>query len=646
MKLPEHTNPKKNNNLCKGNTGNHQSKRNQPKKKNGLEIAFAPYNFVPLPNEVLCYTSFVEQDKFSGNSGQIKCKLTTKSPLYIGCGMTPQDFKDANDDDDRDPNFYYINDRNEPVIPGSSLRGLIRSIVEIIGYCKVQFVSDDKLVYRGVGDTSSIGDAYRHKMCGSANTLQYPLKTLRGGYLHKEGYKHYIIPACSDNGESFVHIEGNLLGKIKKPTFKAWIKPPDHRDVSIRSGRPDLNLALVSDKDHIKLKEPMDKKDFREVTVVHTSGLGNKHMHCAIYEKEGMDKKIEIPDDVWDLFKDDQQKSQVSDKQYYHNVENEGDPLFYLVDDEGKLIFLGPTMMFRIPYENSILDYIPEEIRSPDGYDLAEMIFGVASDSNDKTRENNFSGRVFFTDARYESRSKKSMWFEEKPYYLPILSSPKPTTFQHYLVQDKRRRHDPNNKMTFAHYSTPVSETVIRGTKMYWNIDGLSKEDIIEKNVDEEDTQHTKVRPLNTGVTFGFTIKFENLQDHELGGLLWALSLPVDGKYRHSLGMGKPFGMGMVLIEPELCLSSREERYSSLFGSNEADSTEYKKDEYFIRSFEQMILKFLGSPEKKLCNVPRIEMMLKMLEFPGQKTKYMTIEPDNQFKNRPVLPDPLHINTK
>lgn len=51
---------------------------------------------------------------------------------------------------------------------------------------------------------------------------------------------------------------------------------------------------------------------------------------------------------------------------------------------------------------------------------------------------------------------------------------------------------------------------------------------------------------------------------------------------------------------------------------------------------------------QSLKEVKRIKMLLKMLEWPGPSpslTKYLQIEPENEYKDRQVLPDPLNINS-
>ena len=168
------------------------------------------------------------------------------------------------------------------------------------------------------------------------------------------------------------------------------------------------------------------------------------------------------------------------------------------------------------------------------------------------------------------------------------------------------------------------------------------------------DTQHTSIKPVKPGVTFRFRIYFENLRDFELGALLWALILPGEpGKdYCHSLGMGKPLGMGAVKITPTLYLSNRQERYARLFSGNDWHRGEKEEPDMrrFLDAFERFVLDEMDAQERgqarSLKDVERIKMLLTMLEWPGPDrslTEYMTIEPVNEYKERPVLPDPLHI---
>jgi hypothetical protein len=257
-----------------------------------------------------------------------------------------------------------------------------------------------------------------------------------------------------------------------------------------------------------------------------------------------------------------------------------------------------------------------------------------------------------------------------------------------------------DNKDTLNHYdsSTP-DETVIRGYKRYWHqgmslSEGLTLEEI-RQGIQEEtqklsdiaqqesqgrpDTQHTQFKPVKPEVQFRFCVYFENLSDRELGALCWALHPLGDAskEYCHHIGMGRPLGMGAVKLGATLHLANRSTRYGSLFdGDNwqtgivgtESSLSDRSVLESLTKEFERHILGAL-QPNKAcahLSEMRRIGMLLKMLEWPGFRpevpaspdnrflvsqghpnTRYMSVQlPNvpssqrNEYRNRPVLPDP------
>lgn len=260
-----------------------------------------------------------------------------------------------------------------------------------------------------------------------------------------------------------------------------------------------------------------------------------------------------------------------------------------------------------------------------------------------------------------------NVWHQEnfeKTLIPKILGSPKLTTFQHYLVQTS------TDRKQLKHYSPQSDDkkTVIRGHKLYWHQG--SKPDIQYSNSNEASgTQTTQIKPIKSDVHFTFTINFENLSDVELGALLWVLSISSDktqafgiGKqgeeYCLSLGMGKPLGMGAVKIEPELYLSDRNTRYQKLFDGNhwnEAETSASDEQQIsFIKAFEKYVIDNISNEDKpkegelnSLKDLPRIEMLYCLLRWnsplKAEDTRYMTIKPTNEYRERPVLPTPLQI---
>ncbi|MEA1866246.1 MAG: TIGR03986 family CRISPR-associated RAMP protein, partial [Euryarchaeota archaeon] len=263
------------------------------------------------------------------------------------------------------------------------------------------------------------------------------------------------------------------------------------------------------------------------------------------------------------------------------------------------------------------------------------------------------AGRVFFTDATLVEPTTDGIWASEEPITPKVLSSPKPTSFQHYLVQNRKKDHNPDNKNSLAHYATPSpDETVIRGCKMYWHKGDIPLKDVKADpaNAHAYHTQHTRIKPVNTGVTFSFRIYFDNLRGYELGALLWVLALSGEAdEYRHKLGMGKPLGMGAVKIEPKLYISDRIERYKQLFDNNGwAEAVDPVDPVWFVKLFEDSMLDSLRRGGTKLNEVERIKMLLKILEWPGpppSSTRYLEGMQPNEYKERPVLPDPYNIRS-
>ncbi len=94
--------------------------------------------------------------------------------------------------------------------------------------------------------------------------------------------------------------------------------------------------------------------------------------------------------------------------------------------------------MFRLPYKLSPLDFVPEELKDTSILDFAEAVFGYVRDRKQQT-DQFCAGRVFISDAQTENSDP---WLSTGTLKPQILGSPKPTTFQHYLVQasTKKRR--------------------------------------------------------------------------------------------------------------------------------------------------------------------------------------------------------------
>lgn len=642
--------------------------------------ARAPYNFIPLPEKVVTVSvdELPDQGRYDTDlhTGVINCKLTTSSPIYVRAGLTRKQAADGEESKNL-PDFFYLNDKEQPVIPGSSLRGMLRTLVEIATFSKIGSVSKTPLVYRSVGGTTNHDAHYRDLMMHldkeetvGKNTKYYtPL--IRGGYMVKKGSSDWAIQPAKEIGKTtYAHIGINeekfrKLKRIKncQNAHEIYIQVGPYQYQDVRGGFLKIRFAKVTDSD----SEP--RPGLRPGTLARSGWMNSKKSEAVIFEMDENATPLDLTDEQIDAYRE-----QVSKEQEKllgkHGVLNEGQPVFY-IEKEGKVVFFGHTRMFRMPYPNSPFDYVPDfarpedQPRDPSLVDYAEAMFGFTRKvEKGKQRQRAYAGRVFCGDAELTS-GQANIWLSEGSITPKILSGPKPTTFQHYLVQTEPNYYEigrtrdgaVRNETRLRDFASPTpDETVIRGHKFYWHKGEVGLSEISDPNPPKvSDTQHTKIRPIRAGVSFGFQIRFENLSEAELGALVWLLTIASDEKIRLKIGMGKPLGMGAVQIQSSVLTENVAQRYTQLFDGNEWSGAPKENMQLAAeaqKEFQALMDEELGS---NFMKHERIAALLTMLQWPGLEkdwSRYMEIErPDNtvprgkvnEYKERPVLPAPFGV---
>jgi len=678
--------------------------------------AIAPYNFVELPEKVIEVSpdSLPKENRYYSQSenrytGRIECILTTESPLYIRCGFTKAEFE-CGADSKYLPDFFYTNPlgkSTKPVIPGSSLRGMLRNLVEIITFSKIDQVADNqRLFFRAVAANpkqDSLGATYK----------KYILpQNIEAGYLKKDSEGWYIQPAKKEHDKTFAWVREKDLSLQDLINFDDYKYKPQYIVVSYRQVAIDYNdrakRLFASDVD-----TPNTYPQKKGVLV--TSGnmkqdnsdkLSPRRNHCLVFdclvfESDSNVEKLRLDERAIEYYQNaltDFQKESPFTKDWGMLNENCSVVFYYPPKNGGKIVFFGQSPNFRIPYTHqdngyaaTVTDFIPTHLTSEkenykiDLIDLADAIFGWVDKKELPENMRQRASRVFVTDAQYQSADERGIWYKgnfDNTVTPQILSEPKPTCFQHYLVQPEKDNPQAD-KAKLKHYaSQPESETVIRGHKLYWH-KGKNYNFEHPEGDKASGTQVTKIKPINPGVKFKFDVHFENLTDVELGALLWVIDIAQrqdekNKQYRLKLGMGKPLGMGSIKVEPKLCLSDRHHKYTQLFNENkwELGESESVKEKYvdFINLFEEYILSSIALedyPKDKnkgeihhISELPRIEMLLAMLTWDNslyieENTRYMEIQRDvtkfhigkpkhgdktiNEYKERPLLPTPLQI---
>lgn len=663
------------------------------KSKKKIKSANAPYNFVPLNRSIVIADPLPKHDKYYNENserytGYIDCIIRTETPVFIGSSITIDEFgKQKESAENKFKKSDFFSPGGQLRIPGSSLRGMVRNLVEIVSWSRFGFFEDKNLYYRSFADTSSLGIEYNKNINPVDEKSGKASYKISAGYIVKKGVKYCIYPAKE---KQYDRISTDEASKLIKNSGQSY---------------SEFDYYEVDNDQHIVVSGHMlDKKDW----------IINK------IDKD-TEKEIEIPEIDIESYRNDVTRG---DKVYNLLDKCENDPIvpcFYFTwtdKNEKKRVSFGHTGLFRIAYEKSIGDHLPaihhehlkylftwdniskeegDKIRMflkdeleigwaktatisksdnnrtiiistnknsaeitidkniaklisnneiiyrftvkkengklciyDDKLDFAHAIFGA----NTEKTENIFAGRVSFEDAYLVNPDKNPVMNESSV----TLLEPKPTSFQLYLEQDS------NDLEELKHYN---SETRIRGNKFYWH---KSKDNWHKNKSGKNENVITKIKPVKPKTLFEFRIRYENLSKNELGALLFVLKLP-DG-CAHKIGMGKPLGLGSVFIEPTLFVTDRGKRYSSLFnkkdkwelGKTQCGEEEIKK---IIGIFEEHILKNMSENDRnnasslwKTHRLKSLELILnvnhgKKLEE-SSKTDYMEF-PDG-FKNRNVLP--------
>jgi CRISPR-associated protein (TIGR03986 family) len=632
--------------------------------------ALAPYNFIPLPEKVITISvdDLPDQGIYDTNlhTGYLDCTLTTSSPVYVRAGLRPEE-ANANKESKDQPDFFYLNDKDQPVIPGSSLRGMLRTLVEIVTFSKISAVSKSPLVYRSVGGTTNHDENYRkmmmhldHEEKSGKNTKFYtPL--MKGGYMVQIGPKDWAIqPAKTIDGTTYAHIgiDEEKFHRLKRipncqNAFEIYIQTGPYQYQDVREGFLKIKFSKVT------ASGPASRPGLRSATLSRSGKMMSKKSEAVVYERDEKAAFLVLSDEKVTAYQEQISKEQEKLLGKYGAL-NDGQPVFYL-EKEGKVVFFGHARMFRVPYPHSPFDYVPEYARTEDEpkdatlVDMAEAIFGYTRKVKDGfQKQRAYAGRVFFGDATLNGK-QNDIWLSNASIIPKILSGPKPTTFQHYLVQSDLDSLDNGKPYLHDFASKPVTDTVIRGHKFYWNKGEVGLNDIKDNKVSVTDSQHAEIRPLKAGISFKFQIRFENLTDEELGAILWILNIAADDKIRLKLGMGKPLGMGAIQIRAQLFEEKPDSRYASLLDKQTWAGVSQENP----RLSDLTIAKYITMMDRELSSEfmrhPRVHAFLTMLQWPGPNkewTRYMEIEhldpkekrgKKNEYRDRPVLPTPASV---
>nr|MCU0490915.1 TIGR03986 family CRISPR-associated RAMP protein [Chloroflexaceae bacterium] len=357
--------------------------------------ALAPYNFVPLPDTVVgAELPLPTHDTYHADrhTGRIACELTTASPLYVRCGYTPEEYADLSEKSYSDltpeerrkrAQFFSLADPKQPVIPGSSLRGMLRALVEIASFGKMEKVTDvPRFFFRAVA-------AQRDDPLAAPYKSQ--LRNVRAGYIEHRNGQWFIRPARAINGETFIKVREQdippTLGLIRlnSPNYKLQLIPVSFTTKRLKpSPRSPQGRTVVELID----KPGMHPESGWIVTsgnMTETGGSGQRspRKNHAVVLSAG-DGEWKIADKAVEDYRNGLSDYQI--EQLGNNgVLESGRPVFYCEPPRGQneVVYFGHSPNFRLPFRfpgseraATPLDFVPLHLRDESIIDIAEAIFG------------------------------------------------------------------------------------------------------------------------------------------------------------------------------------------------------------------------------------------------------------------------------
>jgi CRISPR-associated protein (TIGR03986 family) len=493
----------------------------------------APYNFVPL-NEKVFYPLWAEKIShdipFSdGESGEIEITITAKSPIFIR--------NHSKDKDNPSPEFCHHkmpDGSKQYYIPGSSIKGMVRSVMEILSFAKMEFVDDKKLSVRDMTN--------RNELVGQANGIGF-LKFNSDGsgtfidYSVKDGYRSAIRTIKYD--------QIGMSEKLRKQTFKEkYDEFGVYKKIKVKALPRPIGRRFIAKQDD------NGEEAFIFFNSYITGRDGGKKYEFVLCESDKNINPIQIDKIIIDKFKsvyfddEDSKIGQFWKKQLKtENAKKYGIPVFVKKSNNGNIQAIGLTQLFKLAYNKSIHQAIKQDKK--DDLDLPETIFGTVKD------DFALKGRVHFSHL-----ASTHVTFEKDKE--EVLGTPNASYYPNYIEQTDVYGAKVN------HYTTLMDkDATIRGYKRYPLHQSIKES---QKTNDNEKVR-TKFKPLDKDTKFKGKIRFHNLKKAEIGALLSALTFHGNSdKYHHNLGMAKPLGYGKIEIELSLKnLKHTQEEYLSEF---------------------------------------------------------------------------------
>lgn len=556
----------------------------------------APYRFVPLSRYILrpSWASHVSHDHpfNDGVCGELELSLTAHTRLCVGGKQRPANEKEAGLVE------FFRTPEGKLAIPGSSLKGMLRTVMEIACFGHFQQVENQQLGVRDISRGNNFYSLAMNRMPISVGWLRFDAGEWRltpCSYVRLNQQKlidHFRISKELWKKTSAPEKRYNLLNGLQGVSFNTAPYPYDCKLEAVDLGAGEHHGTVVVTGQPGK---PFD------------SGKGAKKREFIFYN-ERPDALTTISPEVMQGFLHIHADS--AEWKYWKAKLNQpvgnfpGVPIFYH-QQAGQVISLGLSRMYKLPYKHSLHDAIghtqPAHVMAEQP-DMAGLVFGWL---DEQSADQNLRGRVMPSNLHTEELPSLR---RDGPV---VLSTPKPTFYPAYIHQPRE---------SGAYKTLMDKDAELAGWKRYpvrEDADVPELTDLVKKNKKVQ----TYLETVPKGTTFSGKLRVHNLRLVELGALLWCIDFGQRDQCRHALGLGKPLGFGQVALNLQVArLKHNDIAHSAVSSDTLLQAARTAFEHYMDNAWQQAT----GGSEQSWEKSPQVTHLLAMADPVNARGNYLS----------------------
>ena len=523
----------------------------------------AGYRFVPFGDKIVEPPVLLKDLKLDtpheegSISGTLEVTWAAETPVCIGA-----------EGGDRAVEPFEIAGRG--CLPGASLRGMLRNVMEIVGFCHLGSINDHR--HFGFRDFT---DAANYRSRVQANDI-------KAGWLSHED-DEWILTEAAQNGAFYPVKFESILDRVGNPVdAKDWRIMPIHcKRLLLAKSSPNLMQGVAFTQDgvywgnvqrgqfalagrqpngHLVVGGAATDSNANRANEVFVGSPSQYPHHRHVLHKNFIElfnrinanpgRKNPEPTGAWrywlgqKAWKSGLMAPGQDDPEPINQCGLPGIPVFFCgdprtasdisdYDPKTSSFVMGISRVIKIPYSEGVGD-VAAKLYSLDGpyrvprlgerFDLARAIFGWLDEAGDNDEEvGALAGRVAFSPAFSPLKPQRTT---QETF---VFGSPRESFCPFYLDGDYHGNGGkPIGRKRYPARSTPNGP-----------------------NIPNENTAtQSRVSFHAPGTTYAGRIRVHNLHPVEFAAFVWCLTFgAVDGPWRHAIGRAKGYGYGCLHLE-------------------------------------------------------------------------------------------------